>query len=159
MNGEGVAFAGELMLAGWSETHTGGAKVTFWLPDASDLESFRSMTVRKGNASGQRFMAVLVELGPNDEPVPQDRDRRPGPLLQSALALCRTEDFQRFAIASMGRASIAGFSSEDAAAAHIKSFCRVSSRKDLDGSRAAAEMFSRLMHLYRSWRAENAGAE
>ena len=56
------------MLAGWQETHNGGAKVIFWLPDASDLEVFRGLTVRKGNTAGQRFMAVLVEVGDDERP-------------------------------------------------------------------------------------------
>lgn len=62
-------FQDELMLAGWSETHTGGAKVTFWLPDASALDAFRTMTVKKGNTAGQRFACVLVEIGDDEQPV------------------------------------------------------------------------------------------
>lgn len=63
------SFQGELLLAGWRDTHNGGATVTFWLPDPADLDIFRGMTVRKGNQAGQRFMAVLVEIGADDKPV------------------------------------------------------------------------------------------
>lgn len=58
----GSAFQGELMLAGWKDTHNGGATVTFWLPDPAELDVFRGMTAKKGNVAGQRFMAVLVEV-------------------------------------------------------------------------------------------------
>ena len=63
------SFTGEVMLAGWSETHAGGAKIVLWLPDADSLTAFRAMTVRKGNTAGQRFMAVLVEIGDDELPV------------------------------------------------------------------------------------------
>lgn len=66
-----TAFQGELMLAGWKESHTSGATVTFWLPDAEDLSVFRGMTARKGNVAGQRFMAVLVEVH-DDEALPTE---------------------------------------------------------------------------------------
>jgi hypothetical protein len=50
----------ECMLAGWSETHTGGVKITFWLQDDEDLEPFRLLTVKKGKTAGQRFYAALA---------------------------------------------------------------------------------------------------
>jgi len=65
-------FSDELMLAGWSETSTGGAKVTFFLPDAAALDVFRQMTVKKGNTAGQRFACVLVEIGDDEQPVTPD---------------------------------------------------------------------------------------
>jgi len=65
------SFQGEMQLAGWSETHTGGCKVTFWLPTPEDLDAFRALTVRKGNMAGHRFMAVLVEIGDDEQPVQQ----------------------------------------------------------------------------------------
>lgn len=60
----------ELMLAGWRESNTGGATLTFWLPDSADLDTFRALTVRKGGKAGQRFMAALALLGDDDQPVP-----------------------------------------------------------------------------------------
>ncbi|WP_203234331.1 hypothetical protein [Burkholderia mayonis] len=72
-------FHGEMQLAGWSETHTGGCKVTFWLPDPADLEAFRTLTVRKGNVAGHRFMVAMVEIGDDELPV-----QRPAPVTQEA---------------------------------------------------------------------------
>lgn len=63
------AFTGEVMLAGWQETHNGGAKVTFWLPSSEELEPFRMATVRKGKTAGQRYMCVLVEVDTDEKPV------------------------------------------------------------------------------------------
>ena len=63
------AFEGEVMLAGWQESHNGGAKVTFWLPSSESLEPFRFATVRKGKTAGQRYMMVLVEIGDDEKPV------------------------------------------------------------------------------------------
>jgi hypothetical protein len=62
-------FSGEFQLAGWSESHNGGCKVTFWLADSSDLDAFRAMTVRKGQQAGHRLAAVLVEIGDDEQPV------------------------------------------------------------------------------------------
>jgi len=62
-------FTGELQLAGWSESHTGGCKVTFWLQSPDELAAFRALTVRKGNTAGHRFMAALVEIGDDELPV------------------------------------------------------------------------------------------
>lgn len=63
------------MLAGWTDTHNGGAKVTFWLPDDQDLEAFRRMTVKKGKTAGQRLMCVLVEIDEQEQPVAPDAPR------------------------------------------------------------------------------------
>ena len=52
----------EVMLAGWSESHTGGCKVTFWLPDSESLEPFKGLTVIKGKVAGQLFMMVLAPV-------------------------------------------------------------------------------------------------
>lgn len=57
-----ATFKGEVMLAGWSDSHNGGAKLAFWLPDDADLEVFRALTVRKGKTAGHRFMCLLFEI-------------------------------------------------------------------------------------------------
>lgn len=72
-------FQGEVQLAGWSESHNSGCKVTFWLADPSDLEAFRAMTVRKGNTAGQRLACVLVEIGDDEQPVQAAQEPPKGP--------------------------------------------------------------------------------
>jgi hypothetical protein len=145
-----TAFQGEIMLAGWSETHTGGAKVTFWLPDAESLDTFRTMTVRKGNTAGQRFMAVLVELNDDDSPKTQEADKpKGGSLAQSAGVICGTEEFQQFVDSRYGYAIRTANQHE--AADYIRDFCRVNSRADLDHSPTAKQLFAQLMADYRDW--------
>lgn len=68
-------FSGEVMLAGWKETHTGGAVVSFFLPDPADLDVFRGLTVRKGGTAGHRFMAVLVEIQDDEKPAQTEDDK------------------------------------------------------------------------------------
>ena len=88
-----IAFQGEMMLAGWQESHTQGVRVTFWLADANALDPFRSATVRKGKTAGQRYMAVLVEIGEDEKPI-----RHPS---NDAHLLLTGPDFLRYA-KSMG---------------------------------------------------------
>ena len=64
-----IAFQGAVMLAGWSESHTQGCRVTFWLEDSAALDPFRFATVRKGKTAGQRYMMVLVEVDTDEQPV------------------------------------------------------------------------------------------
>ncbi|AWI53181.1 hypothetical protein DEH84_06870 [Aquabacterium olei] len=149
-----TAYQGELMLAGWKETHTGGAQVTFWLPDSQALEPFRHMTVKKGNTAGQRFMAVLVLLG--DDDLPQAIERKPGgplgALAKSAVLLCQGDAFQAFVADLEGMQLATPEGRELQASDHIKRVCQVASRKDLDASPQAAGLFRDLMTRFRDWR-------
>lgn len=153
-----TAFQGEVMLAGWSETHTGGSKVTFWLPDAESLDVFRTMTVRKGNTAGQRFMAVLVELGDDEQPkAPELEQPRGGTLAQSAGRLCETELFQQFAFDKLndreGKACWWNYdvTAQQNAAQYVRDFCKVNSRAEIDHSPTAKQLFSQLMADFRAW--------
>lgn len=67
-----ILFKGEVQLAGWSETHNNGVKVTFWLQDDQELEAFRRITVRKGKTAGQIMMMVLVQVE-DGQPVRQPK--------------------------------------------------------------------------------------
>jgi len=91
----------EVMLAGWTESHSGGAKLTFWLPDGADLEPFRAMTAKKGGTAGQRFMAVLALLGDDEKPVdpaawPERKKPPLGPKAKLAVQLCKNPEFGRW---------------------------------------------------------------
>lgn len=122
-------FSGEIQLAGWSESHTGGCKVTFWLQSTEDLEPFRALTVRKGNTAGHRFMAALVEIGDDEQPVqPTVKESlthekpKGGPLSIEAASMCRHPEFL-----SMGK-----FSSEKEAAKSMCEFLGINSRAEID---------------------------
>lgn len=131
------------MLAGWSETHNGGAKLTFWLPDASELDAFRTLTVRKGHTAGQRFMAVLVQIGDDELPVRPEAALVPtqkaplGRLALLAVQFCQHTEFRQWA----GQWFDAGALSEDQAADLIRKTCNIVSRRELDTAPYAAEIF------------------
>ena len=136
----------EFMLAGWSQNHTSGNKVTFWCSD-EDFEYFKDKTAKHGKTAGQRFMAALVEIGDDEQPVDRDKPRKP--LMMSAVMLCKNENFQEFAVlrAPVGTTGDA----EQTAAECIKGFCGVSSRRMLDDSQDSRESFARLMSIYKEW--------
>ena len=136
----------EFMLAGWSQNHTSGNKVTFWCSD-EDFEYFKDKTAKHGKTAGQRFMAALVEIGDDEQPVDRDKPRRP--LLMSSVMLCKDANFQQFAVlrAPVGTTGDA----EETAAACIRSFCNVETRSKLDDSEESRQSFSRLMQIFREW--------
>ena len=155
MSGEIIpTFHGEMQLAGWSETHTGGCKVTFWLPDPADLEAFRTLTVRKGNQAGHRFMVAMVEIGDDEQPVqgnpvqgnpvqgnpvPQPTEpERPkgGALARLAGMWCNDADFWAW-LRSQGNKCA---SAEDAAAI-VRDICAIDSRAELDSNADAERAF------------------
>lgn len=141
-------FQGEMQLAGWSETHTGGCKVTFWLQDSEDLEAFRALTVRKGNTAGQRFMAVLVEVGDDEQPVQQPEPvterKKPttGPICLWLVMRCQEPEFRRWLTV---RGDFSEPLSEVAASDVVRSWCGVESRRDIDGNPKAEALFRRLI--------------
>lgn len=142
-----VAFQGEVMLAGWSQTHNGGAKVTFWLQDDTDLEAFKAMTVAKGKTAGQRLALVAVEIGDDEKPVSRDAgitasEPKGGELAKLAGRLCEDPDFLFWA----------DVGNSEAAAQWIRSLCGVSSRAMLDHDlRAAAIFHQEIRKPFREW--------
>lgn len=126
-------FSGEFQLAGWSESHNGGCKVTFWLADSSELDAFRAMTVRKGNQSGQRLAAVLVEIGDDEQPVTQPEPEKPkgGPLAKLASMLCADPEFWKFL----------SVPNAENAAQTIRNICFIESRAELDTKPDAGRRF------------------
>ena len=128
-------FAGEIQLSGWSETHNAGCKVTFWLQSPDDLEAFRTLTIRKGNTAGHRFMAALVEIGDDELPIePTPSELKGGALAKLAGQWCADPVFQKWLFVY----------SELEAAQKIKRFCEVDSRRMLDHNPKAADLFQGL---------------
>ena len=142
-------FSGEVQLAGWSESHNSGTKVSFWLPDANDLDPFRAATIRKGNKAGQRFACVLVEIGDDEQiiqPIAQIRpaEDKPkgGELAKWAGILSNDSLFWVFADV------------EDAeqAAEFIRIESGVTSRAELDHNPEAAKIFRNMMGEFDDWK-------
>jgi len=65
------------------------------------------------------------------------------PLTQSAIKLCQESTFQNFVVVRRGRGSAPP--SEANAAAYLKEWCRVETRKDLERVDGARERFGALM--------------
>lgn len=139
-----VAFKGEVMLAGWSESHNGGSKVTFFLSDPDALAPFREMTVAKGKQSGQRLMCVLVEIGDDEKPVERTKG---GSLSKLAGQWCDQPKFRDWLRAMHGAtwqqavALTLGAGDSEVAAETVRLLCKVKSRAELDSVHAAGELF------------------
>jgi hypothetical protein len=143
-------FAGEMQLAGWSESHTGGCKVTFWLQGPDELAAFRALTVRKGNTAGHRFMAALVEIGDDEQPVttevvpdvgiPITGKPKGGALAKLAGMWCNEPEFQAWLSTILPkRYPILG---PDDAANCLRTICEIDSRAELDSNASAADLFN-----------------
>lgn len=93
-----IIFSGTVQLLGWSDTHTGGAKIVLALESSEDLESFKHLTIKHGKVAGQLLgIAVALqneeppELTPLENPVARVKG---GPLARLAGMWCQREDFQ-----------------------------------------------------------------
>lgn len=146
-------FSGEVQLAGWSESHNGGCKVTFWLADPSDLDAFRAMTVRKGNAAGQRLACVLVEIGDDEQPMqPQPKPEAPkgGALAKLAGMWCESAAFaswlSRTYTDTWAVSSVTDPENERCATT-LRILCGIDSRAELDHDDRAAMRFQELVRL------------
>lgn len=130
-------FQGEVQMRRWSDSSTQGVQITFALPDASDLEPLKAK-------AGKRFMAVLVEIGDDEQPVQPPRKDTRGPLCREACELCAMPEFQEWA---HERADYEGLPSEASAKAAILSICDVDSRKELDSDKGAGDYFIQTFRL------------
>jgi hypothetical protein len=142
-------YQGEVLLLGWSENNRDGMTVRLAL-DASDegaAHPFRSLGTGK---HGQRFMAVLVPLGDDDQPAPTApepqpvKERTPWDAMkhsQQAAILCGEVGFQRWIKVE----------TKEAAAEFVRQHCGVPSRKDLDQDDEAASRWNRLSGQYRDF--------
>ena len=130
------AFQGEVQFRRYSDTSTQGQQVVFAVQDREALESFVGM-------EGKRFMAVLVQIGDDEQPVPQiDKNGRPvkqreylGDLCWRAVQWCNDPEFQKWY----------GARSADEAREDMLVQFQIKSRKDLDANPEAAEAFRRLV--------------
>ncbi len=150
-----MIYAGEAQLARWAETSSGGATVTFWLPDGDALENFKLLTERKGKQAGQILAMVVKLVDESDLPEPEPKREKIGPLCRSAVELCKNADFQMYVIEMYGLNG--SLTSEENAKFAILGECGIHSRKGLDESKFAQEKFATIMADYRAWISQNRG--
>jgi hypothetical protein len=154
-------FQGEMQLAGWNQTHNGGSKVTFWLPDDSDLEPFKGLTAKKGNTAGHRFMVVLVEIGDDEQPVNSTvkesltiEKNKGGELAKWSGILCNDPMFWEWIESTSDEYGhlVVGHTQ---AAEFIYSSCNVTSRAQLDHNFMSAMIFrEEVMAKFDAWKGE-----
>lgn len=143
MSPEKIAFQGEMQLLSWGDTSTRGRTVTFLLPEEGPEHPFKHAREKKGKTAGARYMAVLVQIGDDEQPV----SKTPA---QMAFLLCRDETFQFF----LSERSFCEINSEETARAHILEVCGIPSRSKLDTDPGARSTW--LTAIYNPWTAYQA---
>jgi hypothetical protein len=136
MDDRKIAFQGEMMLLQWAESSTRGRTVTFLLDETGEQHPFREFSIKSGKRAGQRFMAVLVELDENDQPVEQQMK-----LSQQAFIFCNDPQFWEWA----NERTFDNIDNADAARAFILNLLRITSRSQIDSDPEVADGFKRLI--------------
>lgn len=130
-----IAFRDELMLLNWAESSARGRTVTFQLNEEGEAHPFKDFTIRQGKRAGQRFMAVLVQIDDDEQPVEQRVTSS-----QQAAILCKSPDFWTWASAR----HVGGWiDSEASAREFMLSTLGISSRSEIDRNPEVADKFRR----------------
>jgi len=138
------SFNGEVQFRRYSDTSTQGQQIVFSVPDREALEPFIGK-------EGKRYMAVLVEIGDDEQPVAAPRKDTRGPLCREACDYCEMPAFQEWA--AMGPSGYAA--SEAGAKEFICAASGVTTRKDLDVHARAADAFIELVRVpFMRWQRE-----
>ncbi len=141
-----TTYEGEMQLMNWGESSNSGAWVKFWIPPEG-LELFRDLRTKSGKIAGHRMMAVLVEIGDDEQPVQREevKDEKPkgGELARMAGVFCKRPDFWAFT-KTIG---------EEDATTCIYQTCGIESRVELDHNPIAANKFHELFRKpFNEWR-------
>lgn len=138
-------FAGEVQFRRYSDTSTQGTQIVLALPDREALQSFIGL-------EGKRFMAVLVQIGDDEQPVlntPKTGDLKPreplGDLCWRAVQWCKEQEFHWWlaSVVLPERPHDLRVDEEDAKG-YILEWCGITSRKELDTNPEAARKFNEL---------------
>lgn len=121
-------FSGEVQFRRYSDTSTQGQQIVLAVADREALAPFIGK-------EGKRFMAVLVEIGDDEQPVQPVRSPV-GPLCIEARKLCEHPSFQEWASAYFGLPA-----SREGAKLFILDACEITSRKELDTDARAGKWF------------------
>lgn len=148
-------FAGEVQFRRYSDTSTQGTQIVLALPDREALQSFIGL-------EGKRFMAVLVQIGDDEQPVPTPsnpgelKQREPlGDLCWRAVQWCREPEFAYFIGPVYYREFPGGLPGTPVIPTDgpmevftkfaVQKLCGVESRKELDTNPEAARKFNQLI--------------
>lgn len=158
-------FSGEMMLAGGGNPLGAGMWVKFWLDEEPDRHPFSGCAGRKGDAPGDLFAAVFVEIDDDDEAINQQKrgrvervGRRQQSLAQYAALLCTNSLFLQWLSETVRVGSGSNlvpadwWAREDHAARWMRYVCNIESRADLDRNPEAAQRFHDLVRRpYADW--------
>jgi len=127
------SFQGEVQFRRYSDTSTQGVQVVLGLADRECLDAFIGK-------EGKRYMAVLVEIGDDEKPVPQPEAGRPkgGEWAKLAGMWCADPDFQMWA----GTTYIGRHAGLDEATKIVREKCGIESRAELDHDPEALARFN-----------------
>lgn len=144
-SGPQPTYKGEVQLLRWGESGSNGMTVTLALDDGPDgYTSHPFKPFHSGKANGQRFMAVLVPIGDDEEPMakplPPTTIKPVKPNQREAGMLCRDLNFMTWI----------GATTPEEAAEKLRSRCGVSSRRELDEGAPAAR-YADLIWQYSQW--------
>jgi hypothetical protein len=148
-----IAFQGPLQLLSWSDTGRGMRVVFEVMQDPEnphEFNPFKNFTLRDKKRVGQMFMAVMVQVDPDDDkPVaaPESGPKRS----QVAYVLCDDPEFQRWANANAWEVSV---HDHDTARSYICARCGVDSRSRLDSNPIAARKFDDMRDEFNEYRDE-----
>lgn len=140
------AFQGEVQFRRYSDTSTQGQQVVFAVQDREALESFVGM-------EGKRFMAVLVQIGDDEQPVQKEPARmKGGEWAKLAGMWCDDPEFWRWANSTTHTSSMGRIVSSEDAADMVRELCEIDSRAQLDHSKTAWDRFNTLIRgPYMKW--------
>lgn len=134
-----TAFQGEVQFRRYSDTSTQGQQVVFAVADREALESFIGK-------EGKRFMAVLVEIGEDEQPVAGNSDDKPrerlGDLAWRAVQWCKEPEFWSFLNLNFSCDEV---TDGVGASELVKFVCNVDSRKELDTDEDAKRRFNQFI--------------
>lgn len=148
-------FSGEFQFIAYTDSSSAGPCVRFRLSDRAELEKFVGKESR-------RFMAVLVEVGDDEQPVepvakapapaPSVKRERMAPLCEWAVMRCAEAPFQRWAAGHPEAPKYRKETPAETAKAAVLHLCGVESRRDLDTDAQAAQALHSLVRKpYSAW--------
>lgn len=134
------SWQGEVQFRRYSDTSTQGQQLVFAVHGREELESFIGK-------EGKRFMAVLVEIGDDEQAVqpiakPKEREHL-GDFCYRAVMMANSIEFRHWAHGQTHGAHTYSVENEREAGFFIRSLCEVDSRKELDTDLGAADRFRR----------------
>jgi hypothetical protein len=140
-----TTFTGEAWLKSWKKsTHSALPEVTINLAEDEEIAPFESATVKKGKVAGQRYKVLFFEIGDDEEVVQEEPVKlKGGKLSIEAAGLCNNVNFQMYVNDYYGHNP-----DKYGAADHIRSFCGVKSRAEIDHSLVAESKFYEMKQLF-----------